>query len=78
MNRNMLVSFMKLHGDNQSDLAEYLGISLQRCNAKINQTNGAEFDMTEIGKIKQKYNMTAEQVDMTFFANYVSKTDTEE
>ena len=77
MNRNMLISFMKLHGDNQSDLADYLGISLQRCNAKINQTGGAKFDMIEIGKIKKKYNMTAEQVDMTFFANDVSKTDTE-
>ena len=78
MNRNMLVSFMKLHGDNQSDLAEYLGISLQRCNAKINGTGGAVFDMVEIAKIKQKYNMSAEQIDMTFFANCVSETDTEE
>ena len=69
MNKNMLISIMKLHGDNQSDLADYLGISLQRCNAKINQTGGAKFDMIEIGKIKKKYNMTAEQVDLTFFCS---------
>ena len=67
MNKNMLISIMKLHGDNQSDLAEYLGISLQRCNAKINGTGGAQFDMGEIKKIKQRYDMTAEQVDTTFF-----------
>lgn len=75
MNRNMLISIMKLHGDTQADLADYLGISLQRCNAKINQTGGARFDMIEIGKIKRKYNMTAEQVDMTFFAVDVSCQD---
>ena len=63
---------MKLYGDRQEDLADYLGISLQRFNAKINQTNGARFDMLEIGKIKKKYNMTAEQVDATFFAVDVS------
>jgi hypothetical protein len=78
MNKNMLISIMKLHGDNQSDLADYLGIALQTCNAKINQTGGARFDMIEIGKIKRKYNMTAEQVDMTFFASGVSCEDTEE
>ena len=66
MNKNMLVSIMKLHGDNQADLAEYLEISLQRCNAKINGTGGAVFDMIEIGKIKKKYNLTAEQVDLIF------------
>lgn len=69
---------MKLHGDNQSDLAEYIGISLQRCNAKINETGGAEFDMSEIGKIKKKYNLTAELVDMIFFADDVSYKDTDE
>ena len=77
MNKNMLIGVMKTHGDNQSDLAEYIGISLQRCNAKINGTGGAVFDMVEIAKIKQKYNLTAEQVDAIFLAQYVSKTDTE-
>ena len=76
MNKNMLISIMKLHGDNQSDLAKYIGISLQRFNAKINQTGGAKFDMIEIGKIKKKYNMTAEQVDLTFFTTDVSYEDT--
>lgn len=77
MNKNMLISVMKLHGDNQADLADYIGISLQRCNAKINGTGGAVFDMVEIAKIKKKYNLTAEQVDLIFLAQDVSKTDTE-
>ena len=68
---------MKLHGDNQSDLADYIGISLQRFNAKINGTGGAVFDMVEIAKIKKKYNLTAEQVDLIFFASDVSSQDTE-
>lgn len=66
MNKNMLVSVMKLHGDNQADLAEYLGISLQRFNAKINAKDGAEFTQSEIVKIKEKYNLTDEQVGIIF------------
>ena len=69
---------MKLHGDTQSDLADYLGISLQQCNAKINGTNGAEFGMTEITKIKIRYNLTAELVDIIFFATDVSCEDIKE
>jgi hypothetical protein len=63
---------MKLHGDTQGDLADYIGISLQRLNAKINGTNGAKFDMDEVKKIKMKYNLTAEQVDMIFLTPNVS------
>ena len=76
MNKNALISIMKLHGDNQSDLAKYLGISTQRCNAKINETDGAEFNQGEIKGIKRKYKLTAEQVDMIFFADDVSLQDT--
>ena len=68
---------MKKHGDNQSDLADYIGISLQRFNAKINETDGAEFTQGEIAKIKEKYDLTAEQIDLIFFfTDAVSKTDT--
>jgi hypothetical protein len=66
MNKNELVSVMKKHGDNQADLAEYIGISLQRFNAKINQTNGAEFTRPEMQKVKEKYGLTSEQVDEIF------------
>lgn len=63
---------MKKHGDNQSDLAEYIGISPQRFNAKLNETNGAEFTQSEIQKIKEKYNLTSEEVNVIFFMDDVS------
>ena len=67
MNKNEFVSVMKKHGDNQSDVAEFIGISVQRFNAKLNETDGAEFTQGEIKKIIQKYNLTAEEVMLIFF-----------
>ena len=65
---NMLLSKMKLFGDRQQDLADALGLSLTRTNAKINNVNGAEFTMSEIYKIKIRYNLTPEEVDQFFFS----------
>jgi hypothetical protein len=72
MNKNMLVSKMKLHGDTQEDLAKWIGISVTRFNAKLNGTGGAEFTQSEILKIKERYNLTSEEVNAIFFANIVS------
>lgn len=72
MNKNLLISKMKLFGDTQADLADALGISLARTNAKINETDGAEFNKREIGIIKFRYHLTAEEVDAIFFALKVS------
>lgn len=72
MNKNLLRSIMTLHGDNDTSLAEYLLISRSRFSAKINETGGAEFNKSEITRIKEKYNLTAEQVDSIFFAPEVS------
>ena len=55
MNKNKFVSVMKLHGDTQESLAEAIGLSVQRMNAKINSTGGAEFTMSEIRAIKIRY-----------------------
>ena len=74
MNKNLLRSIMALHGDNDTTLAEYLLISRSRFSAKINETGGAEFNKGEITKIKQKYHLTAEQVDEIFFSQkYLDK-----
>lgn len=67
MNKNEFVSKMKKFGDNQVDVANYLDISLQRFNAKLNGWGGAYFTQPEIKKIKEKYNLTGEEVDMIFF-----------
>lgn len=72
MNKAMLESIMKLHSDTQSDLAEYLGISLSRLNAKINEYRGAQFFQTEIAAIKRRYSLTGKQVDSIFFGEKVS------
>ena len=49
------------------DLADYLGISEQILSKKINE-NGTEFKQGEIKQIKIRYNLTADQVDLIFFA----------
>ena len=38
----------------------------QDFSAKINETGGAEFNQGEISKIKQRYNLTADEIDSIF------------
>ena len=66
VNKPLLESKMKLFGDNQSDLATYLGISLSRLNAKIN--GKADFTKAEMEKIKFRYNLNLVEFDMCFFS----------
>ena len=72
MNKNYLEAVMKRHGDNCGILSEYLGIARGTFSAKINETNGAEFTQGEIIKIRQRYNLSAEELDEIFFADKVS------
>ncbi|CEO32944.1 hypothetical protein [Paraclostridium sordellii] len=72
MNKLLLKSKMILFGDNNGLLAEYIGISKQRFSAKINETKGAEFTQGEIRKIKNRYNLSAEEIEEIFFKNKVS------
>ncbi len=72
MNKNLLISKMKLFGDTQADLAAAIDLSLTRTNAKINETDGAEFDAGEIKIIKIRYHLTAAEVDAIFFGGFVS------
>jgi hypothetical protein len=64
---------MKLFGDTQQILADALGLSLSRLNAKINGTDGAEFRMSEIKFFRDRWHLTPEEVDQIFF----SKNDTD-
>ena len=63
---------MALHGDTGNDLAKALGLSPQRFSAKINEKNGAEFTQHEIQKIKDRYNLSAEDIEAIFFNKKVS------
>lgn len=67
MNKPLLESVMKLHSDTQADLAEYLGISLSRLNAKINEYRGAQFVLSEIAAIRSRYTLSEKQVNDIFF-----------
>lgn len=67
MNKALLRSIMALYGDTSKDLADYLCISEQSLSNKINENN-TEFKQGEIKRIKVRYNLTADQVDLIFFA----------
>lgn len=72
MNKNELEAMMKRHGDTGGTLAKYLGIARATFSAKINETNGAEFTQGEICKIKEKYSLSADEIDTIFFTKEVS------
>ncbi len=67
MNKEMLRSVMVLNGDTNKELAEYLEISEASVSAKMNE-NKTEFKQKEIAKIRDKYNLSAEQIEAIFFA----------
>lgn len=66
MNSQLLKGLIKTYDGTQAQLADNLGISLSRLNAKINET-GAEFGQSEIATIRDRYNLTDEQVVNIFF-----------
>lgn len=66
MNGAMLKSVMVLNGDTIRDLAEYLQITPQSVSDKINERR-TEFKQGEIAMIKERYNLSADQIDAIFF-----------
>lgn len=73
MNKRKLMGIMYENGDTQKTLAKVIGISLQRFNAKINENGGAEFTQSEIRKIKERYNLTSEDVNAIFLLHVYLK-----
>lgn len=72
MNKEKLRSIIVLNGENQNVLSLFMGITPQSFSGKINERNGAEFTQSEIKLIKDRYNLTAEEVDEIFFSYFVS------
>ena len=67
MNSNMFSGFMVMNGDTNETLADFLGISTTSVS---NKRNGkTDFTQGEIVKIKNRWNLTPDQVDQIFFAN---------
>lgn len=67
MNGALLKSVMVLNGDTIADLAEYLRRTPQSVSDKINE-RGTEFKQGEIAAIKERYHLSADQVDAIFFS----------
>lgn len=57
---------MVLNNDTNKSLAEFLNLSEQTVCNKINE-NGTEFRQGEIAMIKDRYNLTADQIADIFF-----------
>lgn len=72
MCKNKLVAKMKLYGDTQETLANALKLSINRLNAKINCCNGADFRQREIKIIKERYNLSSDEINEIFFDLKVS------
>lgn len=68
MDSQLLKSYIVRFDGTQAKLAEAMGISLSALNAKINETNGAEFKQNEICFIKNRYHLSDSDVTACFFA----------
>ena len=68
MNKDKLKGQIRSLGMTQGDVAEKIGVSLSRFNAKINETDGAEFSLGEVQALKGLLNLNSEQVDQIFFS----------
>lgn len=66
MNTKLFRSIMVLNNDTNKSLAEFLDLSEQTVCNKINE-NGTEFRQGEIAMIKDRYNLTADQIADIFF-----------
>ena len=72
MNAALLKGKMREKSMTQSDVAERIGISLSRFNAKLNNSGGAEFSLGEVRAIKSLLHLDSALVDEIFFADKVS------
>ena len=66
MNKILLKSKMVIKQDTNLTLAHAIGISPQRLSAKINETNGAEFTLKEMDKIRKRYNLNGQEIESIF------------
>ena len=66
MNKNELKAEMLRHGDTNETLAEALGISKASISKKLNAKK--DFKQTEIRIVKERYNLTGEDLIRIFFA----------
>lgn len=66
MNKQALKGLITTHDKSQEALANAMGLSLSRLNAKINE-NKAEFTQSEIAFIRDRYGLNKIEVNDIFF-----------
>lgn len=71
MNKQALKGLIVAHDGKQEILADAMGLSLSRLNAKINE-QGGEFNKSEIEFIRKRYKLSRKQVMDIFFTDVVS------
>lgn len=71
MNKRELKAVMVRNGDTGTSLAKWLGMARSTFSQKINE-NGTAFTQKEMSAIKHRYNLSADEMDMIFFADKVS------
>lgn len=68
MNSSILKGKMREQDMTQSIVAARIGLSLSRFNAKLNNSDGAEFSLGEIRSLKELFSLDAAQIDQIFFS----------
>lgn len=71
MNKNLLRYFMSVNGDNQTTLADALGMQQSALSARMN--GKTDFRKNEMEAIRKRYKLDAEKMQEIFFANEVSE-----
>ena len=74
MNKNLLKAVIAKNGDTQSRLAEAMGMQISALSQRM--SGQVDFRRNEILFIKQRYNLTSEEVDSIFFEELMSEKDT--
>ena len=72
MNKKKLRAVMIAHGDTSESLSDFLGISLGTLSKKMNEKSAAGFTQPEIMMMKERYNLSAEDINDIFFDIEVS------
>lgn len=76
MNKRELLSVMVKYGDTQGSLANAMGLSLTRFNAKINERGNAAFTQSEMAFIIERYSLCDSEAMKIFFSPKVAQNDT--
>lgn len=74
MNKNLLKAVIAKNGDTQSRLAEAMGMQISALSQRM--SGQVDFRRNEIRFIKQRYNLSCEEVDSIFFEELMSEEDT--